>query len=287
MSQLPNLDIDLIRTFLAVAEAGALSHAAPRIGRTQAAISMQIKRLEDIIGQPLFVRRGRGVSLTHEGERLALRAADILTLHDETVAELTGRGLSGVVRLGCPDDYAATFLPALIRGFAEAHPAVLLDVVCASTPRLNERLRDKAIDLAIVSVAADAGEADVIRREPLVWVMPAGSEILTRPVLPLALSDRDAIDHLAARRGLEAQGRAFRVAYASGSLTGLISLVRSGQAVAVMTRSAVPDDLIEADPSAGLPELPVLGIVIAIARPRPSALVAALAEHIRGVLPRI
>ncbi|MFX4520410.1 hypothetical protein ABTA72_19705, partial [Acinetobacter baumannii] len=75
--------------------------------------------------------------------------------------------------------------------------------------------------------------------------------------------------------------------YASGSLTGLISLVRSGQAVAVMTRSAVPDDLIEADPMAGLPELPVLGIVLAIARPRPSALVAALADHIRSALPRI
>jgi DNA-binding transcriptional LysR family regulator len=287
MSHIPSLDIDLLRTFLAVTEAGALSHAAPRIGRTQAAISMQIKRLEEVIGQPLFNRGGRGISLTHDGERLLARAQDILALHDEAVAELTGRGLAGILRFGCPDDYAATFLPRLIRGFAEAYPAVLLDVVCASTPRLNERLRDYGIDLALVSVPANAPGPEIIRYEPLVWVMPVGGEILSRAVLPLALSDPDAIDHQAARRGLEAQGRAHRIAYASGSLTGLISLVRSGQAIAVMTRSVVPPDLIEADAAAGLPELPVLGIAIAIARPRPSALVAALAAHIRAELPRI
>lgn len=287
MAILPTLDIDLLRTFLAIAETGALSRAAPRIGRTQAAISMQVKRLEEMIGQPLLVRRGRGVTLTHEGERLVARAQDILGLHDEAVADLTGRGLAGVLRFGCPDDYAAAFLPALIGGFAEAHPGVLLDVVCASTPRLTERLRDHAIDLALVSVASPEPVQDVIRREPLVWVMQPGGEILTRDILPLALSDPDAVDHLAARRGLEAQARAYRVAYASGSLTGLVSLVRSGQAIAVMARAAVPPDLVEIEPAAGLPPLPILGIVIAEARTRPPALVRAFAAHVRATLPRI
>ena len=123
-----------------------------------------------------------------------------------------------------------------------------------------------------------------IRTEPLVWVAQSTATLTLDP-LPLALSDPDAVDHLAARRGLDAQGRRYRVAYASGSLTGLIAIVRSGQALAVMTRSAVPPDLAILGAECGLPALPALGIVVAFDRPRPSALASAFADHIRTVLP--
>lgn len=279
------LDIDLLRTFIAVADTGSLSRAAPRVGRTQAAISMQIKRLEDMIGHPLLNRGGRGVRLTGEGGRLLVRAQEILSCHDEALAELTGRGLSGVLRLGCPDDYAASFLPALIRDFVGHHPKVLIEVVCASTPRLHERLKEHAIDVALISVLAGASTETSIRTEPLVWVAKSASALAINP-LPLALSDTDALDHIAARRGLEAQGRDYRIAYASGSLTGLIAVVRSGQALAVITRSAVPPDLQILGAEYGLPDLPTLGIVIAFDRTRPPALVSAFADHIRTVLPR-
>ncbi len=280
------LDIDLLRTLIAVADAGSLSRAAPRIGRTQAAVSMQIKKLEDLIGQPLLNRGGRGISLTHEGERLLVRAHEILSCHDETVAELTGKGLSGVLRLGCPDDYAASFLPDLIRGFVAHHPNVLIEVICAATPRLHERLKDHAIDLALVSVVSDASSESSIRIEPLVWVAKTAAALAIDP-LPLALSDPDGIDHLAALRGLDTQGRTYRIAYASGSLTGLIAVVRSGQALAVLTRSAVPSDLQILGPEFDLPPLPALGIIVAFDRPRPSTLVTAFADHIRTVLPTI
>lgn len=280
------LDIDLLRTLVVIAHTGSLSHAAPRIGRTQAAISMQIKRLEDIIGQPVLNRGGRGVTLTREGERLLAHAQVILSAHDEAMAELTGKGLSGVIRFGCPDDYAASFLPNLIGDFVGRHPDVLIEVVCASTPRLREKLDKHAIELALVSVVEGTTEAPSIRTEPLVWIAKSAATLDIDP-LPLALSDPDGLDHINARRGLDAQGRHYRVAYASGSLTGLLAVVRSGQALAVLTRSAVPPDLKVLGRQYKLPVLPAIGITIAFDRARPSALVTAFAAHIQAVLPGI
>ena len=280
------LDIALLRTFVAVADARSLSRAAPRVGRTQAAVSMQIKKLEDIIGHPLLNRGGRGVALTGEGGRLLARAQEILGRHDEALAELTGKGLSGLLRLGCPDDYAASFLPALIRDFVGRHPNVLIEVVCASTPRLHERLREHSIDVALASVLADASAEPIIRREALAWIAKSPAALAIDP-LPLALSDPDGVDHIAARRGLEAQGRSYRLAYASGSLTGLLAVVRSGQALAVIARSAIPPDLQILGTEFGLPDLPALGIIIAFDRPRPAALATAFAEHARALLPGI
>jgi molybdate transport repressor ModE-like protein len=280
------LDIDLLRTFVVIAHAGSLSAAAPSIGRTQAAISMQIKRLEDIVGQPLLNRGGRGVTLTQEGERLLAHAQVILSAHDEAIASLTGKGLSGVIRFGCPDEYAASFLSDLIGEFVSHHPDVLIEVVCASTPRLHERLNKHAIELALVSIIDGATDEHSIRVEPLVWIAKSAATLDIEP-LPLALSDPDGLDHINALRGLEAEGRRYRIAYASGSLTGLLAVVRSGQALAVLTRTAVPLDLQILGPRYKLPTLPALGITIAFDRPRPSALVAAFAAHIRAVLPKI
>ena len=279
------LDIDLLRTLVAVNETGSLSRAAPRIGRTQAAVSMQIKRLEDLIGQPLLTRGGRGVTLTREGERLLAHAHEIISRHDEAVTDLIGRGLSGSIRFGCPDDYAASFLPHLIGDFVSRHPKVMIEVVCASTPRLQERLRDHAIELALVSVLEGAHSEPSLRAEALVWIAKSAATLAIDP-LPLALSDPDGLDHIHARRGLERQGRAYRVAYASGSLTGLLAFVRSGQALAVLTRSAAPADLQILGREHDLPVLPDLGIVVAFDRPRPSPVVTAFAEHIRAALPR-
>lgn len=286
-----SLDIDLLRSFMAVAQAGTLSGAAVRVGRTQSALSMQMQRLEDAAGQPLLHRTGRGVRLTSQGERLLAHAQRILTHHDEALADLAGTGLAGTLCFGCPDDYAAAFLPHLLRGFARLHPLALVEVVCASTPRLRERLAERALDMALVSVPADEtplpGAFPVMRREPLVWVASAGMSPADCDPLPLALSDPDVLDHQAARQGLEALGRRYRVAYASGSLTGLAAVVRAGSAVAVLTRCAVPADLQVLAPSQGLPTLPVLGITIAFAGRRPSPLAAAFAAHIREVLPSL
>ena len=283
------LDIDLLRSFVAIAETGVLGQAAARVGRTQSALSMQMQRLEGVVEQPLLFRTGRGVTLTAAGERLLAHARQLLALHDETLAELRGEQLSGVLRFGCPDDYAVVFLPHLLRGFASLNPRVQLEVVCAPTPRLRELLARHAIDLALVSVMVSArgqaDDADVIRREPLVWVGQRGGSAESLDPLPLALGAPDAFDHQAPRQALDAAGRAYRIACASSSLAGLVAMVRSGQAITVLTQTAVPDDLQVLPADAGLPALPTIGIALAFDREQPSALVSAFGAHVRQALP--
>lgn len=282
-----HLDLDLLRTFAVIAETGALSRAAVRVGRTQAAISLQVKRLEAIVAQTLLDRSGRGVTLTPQGTRLLAHAQRILRYHDEALAELSGKGLTGTIRFGCPDDYAVVILPQLLRGFAREHPEVLVEVYCAHTPRLLDRLDRHALDLALTSFPEQEKGAAIIRWEPLVWVGSVGSTAPNLNPLRLALSDPDTLDHRAARRSLEAVGRSYRLAYASASLAGLTAVVRSGQAIAVLTRTAVPEDLRVLPPESGLPPLPSVGIALTVATPQPAAVVSAFAEHVRLALPAI
>ncbi|MBE7199993.1 MAG: LysR family transcriptional regulator [Parafilimonas terrae] len=278
------LDIDLLRSFATVAETSALSRAAERVGRSQAALSMQMKRLEDLAGQPLLTRTGRGVLLTVQGERLLVHARRILAAHDDALAELSGQSLSGSLRFGCPDDYAQAFLPALLQGFARHHPAAAIEVVCAATPRLEGRLERGGLDLALVSVPLTSGR-DVLRREDLVWVALQQASTTWPDPLPLALGDPDTLDHQAALAALDRAGRAHRVAYASGSLSGLLAVVRSGQAVAVLTRSAVPAGLRVQGRASGLPQLPRIGVAIRFDERHASPLTRAFAAHLRTVLP--
>ncbi len=281
-----SLEIDLLRSFAVIAEVRSLSRAAARVGRTQSALSQQMRRLEEVVDQPLFQRTGRGVLLTHPGERLLAHAQRILRQHDEALADLCGTGLSGSLRFGCPDDYAAVFLPSLLRQFSNQHPQALVEVVCGPTPRLLEQLDKRAVDLAMISLPDDDGATDdFIRREQLVWIGYPGLDAARFDPLPLALSDPDTLDHIAARDALDRAGRDYRVAYASSSLAGLTALVRSGQAFAVMTQTAVPADLAILAGDRGLPPLPAVGITLKFDRKRPSHLAVAFAEHIRAVLP--
>ncbi|WP_185733834.1 LysR family transcriptional regulator [Burkholderia sp. Bp8986] len=280
-----SLEIDLLRSFVVIAEVRSLSRAAARVGRTQSALSQQMRRLEESVDQPLFQRTGRGVLLTHPGERLLVHAQRILRQHDEAMADLCGTGLSGTIRFGCPDDYAGVFLPSLLRQFSSQHPQAIVEVVCGPTPRLLEQLDKRAVDLAMVSVPDDGSDGDFIRREQLVWIGYPGLDAARFDPLPLALSDPDTLDHIAACEALHRAGRDYRVAYASSSLAGLTALVRSGQAFAVMTQTAVPADLAILAGDRGLPPLPAVGITLRFDRKRPSHLTAAFAEHIRAVLP--
>ncbi len=280
-----SLEIDLLRSFVVIAEVRSLSRAAARVGRTQSALSQQMRRLEESVDQPLFQRTGRGVVLTHPGERLLVHAQRILRQHDEAMADLGGTGLSGTIRFGCPDDYAQVWLPSLLRQFSSQHPQAIVEVVCGPTPRLLEQLDKRAVDLAMISLPDDGSTDDVIRREQLVWIGYPGLDAAQFDPLPLALSDPDTLDHIAACDTLNRAGRDYRIAYASSSLAGLTALVRSGQAFAVMTQTAVPADLAILAGDRGLPPLPAVGITLRFDRKRPSHLTAAFAEHIRQTLP--
>jgi DNA-binding transcriptional LysR family regulator len=281
------LDIALLRNFVAIADATVMSRAAEQVGRTQAALSQQLKKLEEAIEQPLMIRTGRGVSLTMHGERLLAHAHKILRAHDEAVAEITGESLSGKVRFGCPDDYARIFLPGLLEGFARLHPHVFIEVVCASTPRLLERLKSRSLDIAITSQPDSPERGHFLRCEPFVWVGRKGSDAHLLDPLQLALSDPDALDHVAATSSLDRAGRRYRVAYASGSVSGLTAVVRSGQAITVMTQTGVPPDLEMLPASSGLPSLPSVGITVQTADRSPSRLLSQFEHYVRTVLPTL
>lgn len=280
-----DLDTALLRSFTIVARTGSISLAALQIGRTQSALSMQMSRLEDAIGQALLHRTGAGVRLTAAGERLLAHADALLARHDEILADMSGKTLKGAVSLGCPEDYSIAFLPDLLRGFCAAHPDVELRMVCAPTFELRPLLHRRQIDVALVSLP-DPGHTDVIRREGFVFVGNAPEPaVLANASLPLALSAPSTLDYRAACDAMEAVNRRYRVAFASNSLAGLIAIARSGHAIAVLTRTAVPPDLHIV--TAGLPPLPDIGIALEFAEQRPSAAAAALGAHIRATLPTL
>ncbi len=277
------LNIDVLRHFVAIADAGVMLRAADRVGRTQAALSQLVKRLEGELGQTLMLRSGRGITLTAHGQRLYAYAQQILRVHDEAVASLRGESLSGELKLGLPEDYAYAFLPALLRGFSNRHPQVVIEVVCAPTTQLLAKLRDRALDIAIVS-EPDRPDRPFLAKAQFVWVGAPGSDAHRRDPLLLALTDRDDLNHQAAIASLDAAGLAYRIAYASASVAGLISVVRSGQAIAVLTEYAVPPDLVVLPASSGLPALPSIGITLATAKGEASPLLKRFEAEVRAIL---
>lgn len=281
------LDIDLLRSFATVAETGVLGRAAQRLGRTQAAVSMQMKRLEDQVDRPLLNRNGRGVTLTIDGERLLIHARNILRSHDEAAAELVGDQLRGNLRFGCPDDYAAVLLAPILRTFARRYPEVFIEVTCAPTPRLREKLKLQLLDIALVSLPNTATPDRILRREPLVWVARKDVDVRQLDPLPLALSDRDTLDFKAATQLLNEAGRAHRIAYASGSVAGLLAVVRSGLAVTVLTKTAVPRDLTMLRPGSGLPKLPGVFIAVETEKRATSSLLKTFEQHVSSLLPNL
>jgi DNA-binding transcriptional LysR family regulator len=279
------LDLAVLRNFAVVAHMRSISLAAVQIGRTQSALSMQMRRLEDQIGQALLHRSGSGVRLTIAGEKLLAHAGQLLSRHDEIMAEMSGTALRGSVSLGCPEDYSMSFLPALLKGFCTLNPDVELRMVCAPTTELRPLLHQRRLDIALVSLS-DPANPDAITKESFVWVADtARPDVLGHATLPLALSAPMTLDYRAACDAMEAAGRRYRVAFASNSLAGLIAIARSGHAISVLTRTAVPPDLHIV--TNGLPQLPTIGIGIEFAEPRPSLAAQTLGDHIRAVLPTL
>lgn len=280
-----DLDIALLRSFLAVSRAGSISAAAAQVARTQSAVSMQMRRLADIVGQPILHRTGAGVALTAAGERLRVHAERILGDVDDALASLSGDGLRGSVSFGCPEDYLMAFFPEILRGFGERHPDVEIEIVCSPTVELQSLLQRRRIDLALMSLPPNSEPERVIRPERFVWMAnhPA-PEILSARLLPLALSAPGTLDHHAARAALDAAGRAYRVAFASNSLAGLLAVTRSGQAISVITRSAVPDDLHVIEDA--LPPLSDIGMALSYATSRPPPVATAFGDFVVEALRR-
>jgi DNA-binding transcriptional LysR family regulator len=278
------IDPDLLRVFLFIAEEGSFTRAAERVGRTQSAVSMQVQRLETLLGQKLLLRsRGGSVDLTPHGRLLLGRAAEMVALNDSIWGAFRAPLVAGSVRLGTPDDYAWRYLPPVLARFADTHPAVQVEVVCAQSDELVERLKAGDLDLTLVSEGSEpAGWPAVpLWRGPLLWLTSERHATHRRDPLPLAVAGTRCSWGGAAIRALEAAGRRYRIAYMSGSQAGSLAPVLAGLAVTISIPSWLPEGIVALKPGESLPPLPEFAILMLKARRKAEPAVDALAAYMK------
>jgi DNA-binding transcriptional LysR family regulator len=237
-----DLQIDWLKCFVAVVDAGSLSGAAPEVHRSQSAVSMQLKKLEVALGRQLLVRGPRQHQLTHEGQLLLGYARRMLDLHAETQAVFHGEELNGRIRLGVPDDYAAKYLTPVLRRFAPNHSAVEIELNCEQSTSLIPRIERGDLDLALVS-RENPRQGTLLFHEPMVWVGSTQFQVWRRNPLPIAVHEDTSLAKRSAINSLALQGRRYKVVYNSSSLAGQIAAVESGLAVAVLTQCSAPANL--------------------------------------------
>ncbi|MFZ5740067.1 MAG: LysR substrate-binding domain-containing protein [Pseudomonadota bacterium] len=277
--RLTNLDLDLTRTFVAIAAMGNFTRAAQSLRLQQSTVSLQMQRLEDALGQSLMQRSPQGVRLTAEGEIFLGYARRMLELNDEVVARVLEPQMRGVVRLGTPEDFATRHLPDVLARFAHAYPAVALEVTCDLTLHLIDKFGKGAFDLALVK-RERTGNGGGIRvwREPLVWVTVDRRAIDTGRPLPLVVSPTPCVYRKRAVDALDRARRPWRIAYTCGSLAGSLAAVKAGLGVTVLPKDMVPADLDTID-GAPLPDLKDTEIALLHA-PDLSPPAQRLSEHI-------
>lgn len=277
------LDIDQLRTFLAVERTRNFTRAGDIVAKTQSAVSMQIRRLEEQLDRRLF-ERGREVTLTPDGERLLRYARDIVDASNEALAAFDSEALSGSVALGTADDYAERYLPAILAGFSEANPLVEVSVICESTFDLQHRIAGGELDVAIVTHNEVRRASELLRVEPLHWVTSARHSVHRADPLPLALGSPHCLWRAQALRLLDAEHRAHRLLYTSYSATVISSAVLSGLAVSVLPESAVRPEMRVLGERDGFPTLDPCEIGIIHGAREDDPIVRALVEHIRHSL---
>ncbi len=251
------------------------------VHKTQSAVSMQMKRLEERVGRPIFTRDGRASRLTEDGERLLDYARRIVKLNLEAVSSFTDTALSGRVCLGVPDDYADRYLPDIMARFSNTHPSVELTVICEPTCELVQRIASGAIDIAIITTTeASARNAQVIRRERLLWVSSARHAVHLETPVPLALGRPTCQWRDLAVGRLAGEGRSHRVLYSSPNSGAVAAAVLAGLAVSVFPESALRPGMRVLGAADGFPPLPPCDIGLLRNRHEPSALADALAQHV-------
>ncbi|RQM47060.1 LysR family transcriptional regulator [Paraburkholderia bannensis] len=259
----PEFDLDLLRSFVAVADAGSFTKAAVSVHRSQAAVSMQIKRLELMLGTTLFTRDTRNLALTRPGNTLLEYARRALDLQEEAWSALVRPEVTGRVVLGAPDDYMAALLSPVLRRFSTLYPHVEIEIVCAQSVALGPMLADNKIDVAFVTRDKQI-RGEFVRSEDMVWVgSPDGPAPLAMSPLPVGLYEHGSVARAHTVAALDAARIRYRAAFSSASLTGLMATVEAGIAVVALTRCSVPARFAVLGEAQGLPTIEPLDIVVA------------------------
>ncbi|PJI39189.1 MAG: LysR family transcriptional regulator [Ferrovibrio sp.] len=280
---LRNIDVDLLRCFTAVVEQKGFSRAAAILGRSQSAISMQIRRLEEITRQHLLDRSPQGVALTPRGEELLGYARRIIALHDEALDVIGARDLRGTVRLAVMDDYATSILPDALARFSRQHPEIELEVTTGFTRDLLKQLGDE-FDLVLATQRYGAGKGEVLRIERTSWAFSDSNTFPADGALPLALLKAGNMYREWALEALNKARRSWRIVFSSSSIGAVEAAAAAGMAVTVVKAGTARPGLRLLDEADDLPPLPLSEIALYTAPRRQTPATRALAEHLTAEL---
>ena len=275
------LDTDQLRSFLAIVDTGSFTRASERVHKTQSAVSMHIRRLEEQLGCALFVKQGRGARLTSEGENLIEFARRMIQIEAGAMAALSRKGLRGSARLGIPDDYADAFLAEILTRFNQRHPLVEVSAVCENSVELAAQVSGGALELALVTEFDALRSFEILREEPLVWAASDRFRLDPAEAVPLALGSVACLWRRAADEALAGVPRATRGLFFSKNYNAIASVVRAGLAVTILPVSMVGPGLRALGPETGLPELPLTRMGLIHAPGRQTEETKALADAIR------
>jgi DNA-binding transcriptional LysR family regulator len=265
------LDLDLLRSFVSVVDAGGFTRAGERVHRTQSTVSQQIRRLEDALGRELILRNGKQATPTEEGERLLSYARRILALAEEAHDVVARPSGEGVVRLGLPEDFAAYRLADMLSDFARGRPGLRLDVRCGLGVRLAHDLERGELDLVLYKRNAGEGSANAVAQaiaiwpERLHWITSRRHAVDTRGSVPLAVYEQGCIYRNRAIHALEAAGRTWHIAYTSPNLSGIQAAVSAGLGVSILPDVAVLADHRALGRADGFPPIPDTELALVVA----------------------
>lgn len=278
-----NVPMELLRTFIKAIDSGSFTRAGELVGRTPSAISLQIKRLEEIADATLFQRDAHKLQLTADGRTVAQFARRILALNDELLSNLRQPSVTGRVRLGAPHEYTASLLPEFLGKFAQAHPNVMLEVTSDLSKNLLRRLQAGEFDL-VIALHEDPASAGgrLVYTEPLVWVGSMDHESHLQTPLPLVLAPPPCIYRNRILQSLNQAQRSCRIVYLSSSYNGISAAVRAGIGVTVMAGSAIPPGSGILGERDGLPNLGILELRLHRALASHSEALQRLEEFIAG-----
>ena len=273
----PMLDLDLLRSFISVVDAGGFTRAGERVHRTQSTVSQQIRRLEETVGQALLVREGKQARPTEAGEKLLSYARRMLSLAEEA-RDALARPVDVTVRLGLPEDFVAYRLTEMLSQFTRANPRRRLSVQSDISIRLRRDLDRGELDLALIK--APAGESGGIAAWPEMphWVGSRAYPIdLSQGSIPLAAFEQGCVWRNSAVHALEAAGRSWHVAYTSASLAGIQAAVAAGLGIGLLSELAILPGHRVLGAAEGLPPIAATEVALILA-PHPSQAVRELAD---------
>lgn len=255
-----NLEISWLKTFVTVAHTGSMTQATERLFRSQSAISMHIKNIEETLGRKVFNRDVRRLTLTPAGRELLQHAQKILGVYSDAMQSLIGSDIKGTLSLGIPDDYANRYLPLVLRSFTEKYPSIEVSLICEPSLTLIPKIEANELDVAIITRdKPDRGA--FLFSEPLVWTGSENYYLLDKTPLPIAMYEYGSE---ARRKVMEALGQltgGYRVVYSSPYVAGQVAAVESGMAIAVLTQCSVPEHLTVLR-SPDLPSMPSLDLAV-------------------------